>query len=100
MKRRPPKLVAHKAQGGTEAPPPLPTDGPANAESDGPSDWDAVLYVGAREKLTHVPMLGRNEIGAAWTTELRRRRRILDMPEDDLLAPFAGGPYFPPARRR
>jgi hypothetical protein len=102
MKRRPPSLVARKAQDGTEAPPPppLPKDGPTNADAGGPSDWDAVLYLGAREELTRVPMLGRNEVDTAWTAELRRRRRLLDMPEEDLFPPSAAGPYFPPARRR
>src|SRR5262249_56318671 len=102
MKRRPPSLVARKAQGGTEAPPPppLPKDGPTNADAGGPSDWDAVLYLGAREELTRVPMLGRNEVDTAWTAELRRRRRLLDMPEDDLFPPSAAGADFPPAPAR
>ena len=59
-----------------------------------------MLYLGAREELTRVPMLGRNEVDTAWTAELRRRRRLLDMPEDDLFPPSAAGPYFPPARTR
>jgi hypothetical protein len=100
MKRRPPSLVARKRQSGAEAPPPLPGDGPAIADGGRPSDWDAVLYLGAREELTRVPMLGRDEVDAGWAAELRRRRRLLDMPADDLFPPSAGGPYFPAPRAR
>jgi hypothetical protein len=100
MKRRPPSLVAREAQGDTGAPPPPPEDGPAKAERGGPSEWDAVLYLGAREELTRVPTLGRDRVDADWAAELRRRRRLLDMPEDDLFRPSAAGPYFPPARTR
>jgi hypothetical protein len=60
-------------------------------------NWDAVLYLGARNELTRVPKLGKDQVEADWITELRRRQRLLNLPEDDLFRPAAEGPYFPPA---
>jgi hypothetical protein len=99
MKRRPPRLIASKPQKGVETPLP-PDGGPLQGESAGLSVWDAVLYLGAREELTRLPTLDVDQVDAHWAAELRRRRRLLDMPDDDLFRPFAGGPYFPPPRQR
>jgi hypothetical protein len=101
MKRRPPSLfAAGKPQEGAEPPPPPADGGPVPGEDAGSGEWDAVLYLGAREDLTRVPMPGRDDVDAGWAAELLRRRRLLDMPEDDLFPPSAGGPYFPAPRAR
>jgi hypothetical protein len=100
MKRRPPSLIASKSRAGIEAPPPPPEGRPVQGDGGGSGEWDVVLYLGAREELTRVPDPGRLQVDADWLAELRRRRRLLDMTEDDLLRPSVGGPYFPPPRTR
>jgi hypothetical protein len=101
MKRRPPSLIAAgRPQEGAEPPPPPADGGPGQGDDAGSGVWDAVLYLGAREELTRVPMLGRDRVDDDWASELRRRRRLLDMPADDLFTPSAGGPYFPAPRAR
>jgi hypothetical protein len=54
------------------------------------------LSLGARGELTRVPKPGKDQVEAGWIAELRRRQRLLNMPEDDLFRPAAEEPYFPP----
>src|SRR5262249_30947771 len=97
MKRRPPSLIAGKQpQGGATPPPPPKVEGPVPSEGSGLRNWDAVLYLGARDELTRVPKPGKDQVEAGWVAELRRRQRLLNMPEDDLFRPAAEEPYFPP----
>jgi hypothetical protein len=97
MKRRPPSLIAGKQPQGGETPPPPPKgDGAVPADGAGLRNWDAVLYLGARDELTRVPKPGKVQVEAGWVAELRRRQRLLRMPEDDLFRPDAEEPYFPP----
>ena len=97
MKVRPPSLIAgNQPQGGATPPLPLKGDGPVLADAPGLRNWDAVLYLGARDELTRVPKPGKDQIDPSWIAELRRRQRLLGMPEDDLFRPAAEEPYFTP----
>jgi hypothetical protein len=95
MKKKPPSLIAAKPQPGGAPPPPDGAD-PVAAVGARLGNWDAVLYLGARDELTRVPKLGKDQVEADWIAELRRRQRLLNLPEDDLFRPAAEEPYFPP----
>jgi hypothetical protein len=102
MKKRAPVLMAQKqSPGSASAPTPLPPGGPPPGEENSLRHWDAVLFLGMRGELTRAPTVSEDQLGAEWMTELRRRQRLLNLPEVNVVGSDAEEPYFPlPARER
>ena len=94
-------MLMAKAKPGETSDPctPLPIVDPFKTEA-GWGGWDAVLYLGEREELIRMPLLGHDQVDADFVAELRRRLRLLGRPEEDSAPSSPEGTYFPSPRTR